>query len=472
MVKNVERPRAAVYVRVSAVGRRDRESARYQTELEQEERCRAYAAAKGYDVETVASDVDVTGARWDRAGLDLVLQLARDRKVSAVIVFRLSRLGRGVRGVLATVDELDQAGVTLLSVSEGVDLSTAQGRLFFNLLASFDEYERELRGEYWAGVKERASARGVLLARTPFGYSRHESGSEAGRLFPDPVLGPVMQTVFSRRAAGETIESLCEHLDDVAPRSGGRLWGTSRLSQALKNRVYLGEIDHDGQVFPGAHEPLVDAATWRLVQSTVALRKNRSTEHDFVLAGIARCASCGGAMTGQARANGKEGSAAYRCKRDRSREPCGAPPLILAGRLEPYVVGLWRDRMNARKADGRSRDTRADEAARLEALWAGADEEVRAWSQDLALRGALGRERWRDELDGLIRQRDALRGDADRALDGVAGGVFDVPLSMVENDPGLLRLALRSEVTAVLVARGRGAVEDRVVVDFADGTRV
>jgi DNA invertase Pin-like site-specific DNA recombinase len=97
----------------------------------------------------------MSGARDDRPGLaDLMDQL---RAGDTVVVWKLDRLGRNMLHILETVKTLTEMGVTLVSTSDGIDSSTAAGRMMIGVLGSLAEYERELIRERTA--LKRASSR-------------------------------------------------------------------------------------------------------------------------------------------------------------------------------------------------------------------------------------------------------------------------------------------------------------------------
>jgi DNA invertase Pin-like site-specific DNA recombinase len=104
----------------------------------------------------------MSGARDDRPGLAALLDYVREG--DTVVVWKLDRLGRSTLHILETVKALTERGVTLISTTDGIDSSTAAGRMMIGVLGSLAEYEREL-------VKERtALKRSVSLAKgTKFG---------------------------------------------------------------------------------------------------------------------------------------------------------------------------------------------------------------------------------------------------------------------------------------------------------------
>jgi DNA invertase Pin-like site-specific DNA recombinase len=95
-----------------------------------------------------------TGKTLKRPGVEKLEAGIRAGAVGTLVVWRLDRLGRTVRELLAFLHELEIAGVEFVSVRDGVDASSATGRLMRNVLASFAEFEREILGErIRAGVK-------------------------------------------------------------------------------------------------------------------------------------------------------------------------------------------------------------------------------------------------------------------------------------------------------------------------------
>jgi DNA invertase Pin-like site-specific DNA recombinase len=85
----------------------------------------------------------------------------------------LDRLGRNTLHILETVKALTERGVTLVSISDGIDSSTAAGRMMIGVLGSLAEYERELTKERTALKRATSRAKG-----TKFGRPQKVSGAE------------------------------------------------------------------------------------------------------------------------------------------------------------------------------------------------------------------------------------------------------------------------------------------------------
>ena len=96
-----------------------------------------------------------SGAIADRPQLTAALDYLRPG--DTLIVWRLDRLGRNLRHLIATVEDLRARGIEFASVTESIDTSTPTGRLIFHTFAALAEFEREL-------IRERTRA-GLTAAR-------------------------------------------------------------------------------------------------------------------------------------------------------------------------------------------------------------------------------------------------------------------------------------------------------------------
>ena len=120
------------------------------------------AALEAAGVTKTFSDV-MSGARDDRPGLAALLDYVREG--DTVVVWKLDRLGRNTLHILETVKELTERGITLVSTTDGIDSSTAAGRMVMGVLASMAEFERELAKERTALKREAAKVNGTKWLR-------------------------------------------------------------------------------------------------------------------------------------------------------------------------------------------------------------------------------------------------------------------------------------------------------------------
>jgi DNA invertase Pin-like site-specific DNA recombinase len=125
--------------------------------LEQQE---AALAAAG--VTKTFSDI-MSGAKDDRPGLAGLIEYVREG--DTVVVWKLDRLGRNTLHILETVRDLTERRVTLISTTDGIDSSTAAGRVMIGVLGALAEYERELVKERTALKRAMSLANGTKFGR-------------------------------------------------------------------------------------------------------------------------------------------------------------------------------------------------------------------------------------------------------------------------------------------------------------------
>jgi site-specific DNA recombinase len=154
--------RVALCLRVSSEEQRERETIEIQREFLQE-----YCHLYGLEVAQVYADDGVSGTipLHERPEGRRLLEDAKEGKFSTLLVYRLDRLGRSPLVIVDAHDRLQASGVAVKSATEPIDTSNPSGRLIFQMLASFAEYERET-------IRERTRA-GLHRA---FGGGKHTPG--------------------------------------------------------------------------------------------------------------------------------------------------------------------------------------------------------------------------------------------------------------------------------------------------------
>ena len=174
---------AALYARVSTTDKGQ------DTDLQLNE-LREFARKRDWEsIEYV--DEGISGSKVKRPNLDEMLVAARKRKVDAVVVWRMDRLGRSLSHLLQLLNEFQTLGVAFVSLRENIDMTTATGRLMAHMIGAFAEFEREL-------IRERVKA-GIATAR--------RKGKRIGR---KPVPPIVLQQMIKLHLEGLAIRKIAE----------------------------------------------------------------------------------------------------------------------------------------------------------------------------------------------------------------------------------------------------------------------
>ena len=198
--------KVAIYARVSRGQGQDPEM--QLRELREFCQRRGWATAKEY------VDAGFCGATEHRPQLDRLMADCRRRRLDAVIVYRYDRFARSLRQLVNALEEFRSLGIEFISLHEGVDTSTPNGRLVFGIFASIAEFEREL-------IRDRVRS-GIAAARS--------KGKRLGR----PRVRVDATRIATLRASGLSWPKIAAELG----RSVGTVYGAAhRLSKIHPKRV-------------------------------------------------------------------------------------------------------------------------------------------------------------------------------------------------------------------------------------------
>jgi site-specific DNA recombinase len=204
----------ALYLRVSSEEQRDKETIEIQREF-----LEPYCELYGFEVVKTYADDGVSGTipLHERPEGRQLLEDAKEDKFQAVLVYRLDRLGRSLLVVVDAHDRLEGLSVSLRSATESIETATPSGRLIFQMLASFAEYERAAIGERTRAGLHRAYRGGRHMGAVPYGYR----ADEHGHLQIVPEEAAVVRRIIESVADGSTLYAEAKRLNDLGPPHSG-----------------------------------------------------------------------------------------------------------------------------------------------------------------------------------------------------------------------------------------------------------
>ena len=150
--------RVALYARVSTKG---------QTLENQLAELRVVCERNSWDVVQVFTDFGIPGAkgRSQRSGLDALLMGVARREFDQVAVWSIDRLGRSLQDLIAVLNELRQKRCDLYIHKQALDTNTPSGKMLFQMLGVFAEFEREIMRERIISGQQRARKQGKRIGR-------------------------------------------------------------------------------------------------------------------------------------------------------------------------------------------------------------------------------------------------------------------------------------------------------------------
>jgi site-specific DNA recombinase len=188
----------------------------------QEAKIRAYADVHDLDLIDVIRDEGISGKTLNRPGIARVLDMAKARKIDAIIVYKLDRLSRKTLDTLNTVEMLETSGVAFHSITERIDTKSASGKFFLTIISALAQMERDLISERTSDALSFKRQKKEWMGRIPFGYKVEDS-----HLVEDATAMLIIQKAKRMKAQGKTIRDIS---------------GTLKLSVGYVHRVVNTDI--------------------------------------------------------------------------------------------------------------------------------------------------------------------------------------------------------------------------------------
>jgi site-specific DNA recombinase len=302
--------RTALYMRVSSEEQAERMSIGTQEEFLDQ-----YCALYGHEVARVYKDEAISGTvpMRERPEGRRLLDDAKTGAFGTVLVYRLDRVGRSLLVVVDAHDRLGESGIALKSANEPIDTSTPAGRLIFQMLASFAEFERGTIRERTQHGLHRAFRNGKHSGRIPYGYRLRQD--ESGLEIVDEEAAVVRQ-ILANVAGGSTLYGESKRLNDEGvPSPGWRFkggerkygiaWSPSTIATIVHQSAYSGvhRVKADSGYIDRAVPPIAEPGLQG--RAEVALQANRHRAsvrrkgaRKYLLSGLVTCGTCGYACTG------------------------------------------------------------------------------------------------------------------------------------------------------------------------------
>lgn len=310
----------------------------------QKEKLRKYAEFQELTVAGEYSDEGKSGKSVEgRLEFQQMLQDIAELKddVEYVLVFKLSRFGRNAADVLSSLQQMQDYGVNLICVEDGIDSSKDSGKLMISVLSAVAEIEREnILVQTMEGRKQKAREGKWNGGFAPYGYKLVDgelkiADDEAHmiRLIYDKFIHTTMgaatiakqlnrQGYVKKKRQNGTLDTFTAHFVKIVldnpiycgkiaygRRKNEKVQGTRNQYHVVKKEEY--------PVYEGVHEGIISEEDWLLAQDKrkrtgIKHEKIYSVEHQHLLSGILRCPECGAALYGSVNRKRKKDGTFYR----------------------------------------------------------------------------------------------------------------------------------------------------------------
>jgi DNA invertase Pin-like site-specific DNA recombinase len=272
------RSRCAVYTRKSTDEGLEKE---FNSLDAQRESCEAFIASQRAEgwvlVPDYYDDGGISGGTLERPALQRLLRDIEAGRIDVVVVYKIDRLSRSLMDFAKLVQAFDEHNVTFVSVTQSFNTTTSMGRLTLNILLSFAQFEREVIGERVRDKIAASKARGMWMGGpVPLGYEVRDR-----KLVVNEIEAATVWRVFEAFATTGSATALVPAL-----RAEGLLTKMRRpfdkgaIYKTLNLRTYLGQVTHQGKIYPGEHQAIVTQELWDrahdMMRESPRVRANQS----------------------------------------------------------------------------------------------------------------------------------------------------------------------------------------------------
>ena len=312
----------------------------------QRARMKAYADFNDYEIVGEYEDAGKSGKSIE--GRLQFRQMMEDVKsgkdnISYVLVFKLSRFGRNAADVLSTLQVMQDFGVNLICVEDGIDSSKDAGKLMISVLSAVAEIEREnIRVQTMEGRIQKAREGKWNGGFAPYGYQLVNGKLEINEEEAVAVRTIYDQYVNTDIGSNGISKNLEKHGIRKIQRQNGKnpLFDAHLVRLILKNPVYCGKIAYGRRktekvhgtrnefhlveqdnflLVDGLHEAIIPEDVWNAAQVKLVAQARKyehvnkgKNERTHLLSGIVKCPICGAGMYGNKSIKHKKDGTKYK----------------------------------------------------------------------------------------------------------------------------------------------------------------
>jgi site-specific DNA recombinase len=242
------KPFAAIYIRVST-----QDQAQHGFSLDaQEDSLQNYAKALGYEIFKIYRDEGKSAKDLNRPEMINLLRDAQDRKFQAIFIYKLDRFSRSLKDLILTIDKLKEWGIDFISLQDKIETASASGKLMFQIIGAFAEFERNIIGDRTKFGMERKAKEGGFITKAPRGYklvnkqliTNNEDSQKIKDIFEEFLKSDISLTQLAKK-------------NNLT---------TSGIKKLLQNTTYIGKVKFANQETQGQHEPIIEEELFNKVK--------------------------------------------------------------------------------------------------------------------------------------------------------------------------------------------------------------
>ncbi len=305
-----------IYTRVST-----KEQAETNQSLEtQKKYCTLYAEKNNLNVVGYFGGTYESAKTDERNEFNRMIKYVKNlnQRIGCILVYSLDRFSRTGDNAIYISSQLKKQGISIIAVTQPIDVSTVSGVLQQNIQFIFSKYDNDLRREKSvSGMKEKL-LKGEWIGAAPKGYKYTSAYKSKNQVIEISDEGKILKKAFLWKI-NECLSNI--QISERLSKLGLQI-GNKRLSEIFRNPFYCGLITHtllEGQTVKGKHQALISEEIFLQVNNMINEKhfgfKWSKEDEQTPLRRFLICEECGIPFTGYLKkkklANGNEHSYYY-----------------------------------------------------------------------------------------------------------------------------------------------------------------
>ncbi len=310
-----EQKKAVGYIRVStSIQAKEGESL-----STQKQQIADYAKSKGWQLDCIYADEGISGTKIEyRTDFQRMVQDAKQGKFEVVIFTKLSRFARNAREYMNLSYELEEHGISLVSIKENIDPTSSTGKMIAGILALFAEWEHEtIKEQMYENKMSRWREQRAFIGMPPYAYYWNKVKKQLEINKEEAKVYKLLVDMYLNQKM--SFEDISLKLKEQGIKGKRAYWSSATISYTLKNPAYYGnyvvnQFEYEEGVrgvgskrtkkrksssehIPFKIPPLISKTQWDLIQKQAEFNKRKSKRsdktEDLILRDVLICGRCG-----------------------------------------------------------------------------------------------------------------------------------------------------------------------------------
>lgn len=241
----------------------------------QEKAIRKYAEERGITVSDFFTDAGISGTKESRPALDRLL-LETIRPEDSIIVHNTSRLWRDIFAQATIMKAVMKAGAHIISIDDPEFdvykyMTDPNNFMISGMMGMLDQWERMTIARKLARGRTAKATNGAKPAGVcPYGYDYAEDKKS---VIINPEEAQLVKFMFTEGQKGRSLAEITDALNGNGYKTRrGNEWTRGSVRAILRNRFYIGELQHQGKAIAGAHDAIISKIQFGKVSAQLEKR--------------------------------------------------------------------------------------------------------------------------------------------------------------------------------------------------------